>query len=85
MKGRSLFHFTDMFRKSSLLVKWKPKYFVFYVGIIFILFIFISGTVVLIVELVIKLMSSVFVGFSNTLFFVIQICSEVKHDCKLID
>ena len=69
MKGRSLFPFTDMFRKSSLLVKWKPKYFVFYVGIIFILFIFISGTVVLIVELVIKLMSSVFVGFSNTLFF----------------
>ena len=60
MKGRSLFHFTDSLVKSSLLVKWKPKYFVFSVGIIC-----ISGTVVLIVELVIKLMSSVFVGFSN--------------------
>ena len=71
--------------KSSLLVKWKPKYFLFSVGIIFMLFIFISGTVVLIVELVIKLISSVFVGFSNKLFFVSQICSEVKHDCKLIE
>ena len=71
--------------KSSLLVKWKPKYFVFSVGIIFMLFMFISGTVVLIVELVVKLMSSVFVGFGNKLFFVSQICSEVKHDCKLIE
>ena len=49
------------------------------------IFIFISGTAVLIVELVIKLMSSVFVGFSNKLFFVSQIYSEVKHDCKLIE
>ena len=85
MKGRSLFHFTDMFSKVEFVVKWKPKYFVFSVGIIFMLFIFISGTVVLIVELVIKLMSSVFVGFSNKLFFVSQICNEVKHDCKLIE
>ena len=84
MKGRS-FILLICLVKSSLLVKWKPKYFVFSVGIIFMLFIFISGTVVLIVELVIKLMSSVFVGFSNKLFFVSKICSEVKHDCKLIE
>ena len=85
MKGRVYFILLICLVKSSLLVKWKPKYFVFSVGIIFMLFIFISGTVVLIVELVIQLMSSVYVGFSNTLFFVSHICSEVKHDCKLIE
>ena len=84
MKGKVCFILLICLVKSSLLVKWKPKYFVFSVGIIFMLFIFVSGTVVLIVELVIKLMSSVFVG-SNKLFFVSQICSEVKHDCKLTE